>query len=128
MDRAVGGHCPYAGVSMLLKHKPKLKALKSLLKSRLLVGVSSSSQVSSPGWGQAGLGAERGTHQAQKTKARQLPRWLISKEPACQCRRADSNALGQEDPLEEEMTCSPVFLPGEFPVQRSLAGCSPCGH
>ena len=55
-----------------MKHKPKLKALKSLLKSRLLVGVSSSSQVSSPGWGQAGLGAERGTHQAQKTKARQL--------------------------------------------------------
>ena len=34
-------------------------------------------------------------------------------------------SLGQEDPLEEEMTLTPVFLPGEFCGQRSLAGCSP---
>ena len=31
-------------------------------------------------------------------------------------------ALGQEDPLEEEMALTPVFLPGKFHGQRSLAG------
>ena len=30
-------------------------------------------------------------------------------------------ALGQEDPLEKGMTTNPVFLPGEFHGQRSLA-------
>ena len=33
-------------------------------------------------------------------------------------------SLGQQDPLEKEMTTIPVFLPGEFPGQRSLAGYS----
>ena len=38
-------------------------------------------------------------------------------------------SLGQEDPLEEGMaTPIPVFLPGEFHGQRSLAGYSPWGH
>ena len=32
---------------------------------------------------------------------------------------------GQEDPLEKQPT--PVFLPGEFHGQRSLAGYSPWG-
>ena len=36
--------------------------------------------------------------------------------------------LGQEDPLEEEMAPTPVFLPGESQGQRSLAGYSPWGH
>ena len=36
-------------------------------------------------------------------------------------------SLGQQDPLEKEMTTTPVFLPGEFPGQRSLAGYSPWG-
>ena len=35
-------------------------------------------------------------------------------------------SLGQEDPLEEEMAPTPVFLPGEFHGQRSLVG--PWGH
>ena len=35
-------------------------------------------------------------------------------------------SLGQQDPLEKEIT-TPVFLPGEFPGQRSLAGYSPWG-
>ena len=30
--------------------------------------------------------------------------------------------LGQEDPLEKGMAPTPVFLPGEFHGQRSLAG------
>ena len=33
--------------------------------------------------------------------------------------------LGWEDPLEKEMQSTPVFLPGEFHGQRSLAGYSP---
>ena len=37
-------------------------------------------------------------------------------------------SLGQEDPLEEEMATTPVFLPGKSHGQRSLAGYSPWGH
>ena len=37
-------------------------------------------------------------------------------------------SLGQKDPLEKEMAPAPVFLPGEFHRQRSLAGYSPWGH
>ena len=33
-----------------------------------------------------------------------------------------------EDPLEKEILPTPVFLPGEFYEQRSLAGYSPWGH
>ena len=35
-------------------------------------------------------------------------------------------SLGREDPLEKGKT--PVFLPGEFPGQKSLVGYSPWGH
>ena len=34
-------------------------------------------------------------------------------------------SLGWEDPPEEGMATSPVFLPGEFHGQRSLAGHCP---
>ena len=37
-------------------------------------------------------------------------------------------SLGQEDSLEEEMATTPVFLPGKFCGQRSLADYSPWGH
>ena len=37
-------------------------------------------------------------------------------------------ALGREDPLEEEMQPTPVFLPGESRGQRSLVGCSMGSH
>ena len=37
-------------------------------------------------------------------------------------------SLGQEDPLEEEMQPTPVFLPREFHGQRSLVGYSPWGR
>ena len=36
-------------------------------------------------------------------------------------------SLGQEDPLEEEMQPTPVFLPGKFHRPRSLVGYSPWG-
>ena len=35
-------------------------------------------------------------------------------------------SLGREDLLAKEMA-APVFLPGKFHGQRSLAGCGPCG-
>ena len=35
------------------------------------------------------------------------------------------SSLGQADTLEEEMATAPVFLPGKFCGQRSLAGYSP---
>ena len=37
-------------------------------------------------------------------------------------------SLGQEDPLEEGMPTSPVFLSGKSHGQKSLAGYSLCGH
>ena len=36
-------------------------------------------------------------------------------------------SLGREDPLEEGTRPTPVFLPGEAPGQRSLAGYGPQG-
>ena len=37
-------------------------------------------------------------------------------------------SLGWEDPLEEEMATTPVFLPGKSHRQKSLAGYSPWDH
>ena len=37
-------------------------------------------------------------------------------------------SLGWENPLQEEMAITPLFLPGKSHRQRSLAGCSPWGH
>ena len=37
-------------------------------------------------------------------------------------------SLGQEDPLKRERLPTPVFSPGEFHGQRSLAGYSPWGR
>ena len=34
-------------------------------------------------------------------------------------------SLGWEDPLEEEMATTPVFLPGKSSGQRNLAGYTP---
>ena len=50
---------------------------------------------------------------------------MVKNLPAIQETRIRS--LGQEDPLEKERPPSPVFLPGEFHGQRSLAGYSPWG-
>ena len=37
-------------------------------------------------------------------------------------------SLSQDDPLEEGMAITPVFLPGESQGQRSLVGYSPWGR
>ena len=56
-----------------------------------------------------------------------LPRWLSSKESACNAAAAEMRvrALGQEDPLEEGMATHSAFLPGKSHGQRNLAGYSP---
>ena len=52
---------------------------------------------------------------------------MVKNLPAVQDTRVQS--LGREDPLEKDMAKpTPVFLPGEFYGQRSLAGYSPRGH
>ena len=42
--------------------------------------------------------------------------------------RKAGSILGQEDPLEEGMATSAVFLPEADHGQRSLEACSPRGH
>ena len=44
------------------------------------------------------------------------------------CSQETSQFLGWEDPLEERLATTPVFLPGESHVPRSLAGYSPQGR
>ena len=52
------------------------------------------------------------------------------REPACHCRKRERHGfgLGWEDPCRRKWQPTPVFLPGEFHGQRSLAGCSPWDH
>ena len=51
---------------------------------------------------------------------------MVRNPPAMQETQVQS--LGQENPLEKGMAHTPVFLPGEFHGQRSLAGYSPWGR
>ena len=48
---------------------------------------------------------------------------MVKNPPAMQEMQVQS--LGWDDPLEEEMAATPVFLPGESRGQRSLVGYSP---
>ena len=60
-----------------------------------------------------------------------LPRWCSGKEFACQYRRHKRRRFGHwvgKIPWSRKWQPTPVFLPGEFHGQRSLAGCSPWGH
>ena len=43
-------------------------------------------------------------------------------------REMQTPSLGWEDPLEQEMATTPVFLPGKFHGQWSLAGYSSRDH
>ena len=56
-----------------------------------------------------------------------FPGGVGNKGPACQCglKIKVVRSVGQEDPLEEEMATTPIFLPGESHGQRSLMGYSP---
>ena len=51
---------------------------------------------------------------------------MVKNLPAMEETRVQS--LGQEDPLEKGMVPTPVFLPGKFHGQRSMAGYSSWGH
>ena len=53
-----------------------------------------------------------------------LPRWLSGKESACQCRRREFNPWVRKIPWRRKWQPTPVFLPGKFYGQRSLAGFS----
>ena len=59
-----------------------------------------------------------------------LPKWLSGKEPACQhrrCRRCRFNPWVGKIPWSRKWHPIPVFLPGKFHGQRSLAEYSPWG-
>ena len=52
--------------------------------------------------------------------------WLVKNPPVMQ--ETQVPCLDQEDPWRRECLPTPVFLPGEFHRQRSLAGYSSWGH
>ena len=54
-----------------------------------------------------------------------IPTWLSGKEPAGQCRRPGFDPFIGKITWRTEWLPTPVFLPGEFHGQTSLAGCSP---
>ena len=62
----------------------------------------------------------------QKTGTRKFGAQMVKKPPAMQETQVQS--LDQEDPMEREWLPTPVFLPGEFHGQGSLAGYSPWGR
>ena len=57
----------------------------------------------------------------------ELPWWLSSKESSCQCRRYRFDPWVGKIPWKRKWQPTPVFLPGEFHEQRSLADYSPWG-
>ena len=59
-----------------------------------------------------------------------VPRWCTGKESACQCwrhKRCRFNPWVWKTSWGRKWESTPVFLPGESPGQRSLAGCRPWG-
>ena len=57
-----------------------------------------------------------------------LPWWLRGKSICPQCGRPGFNPWVGKIPWRRKWQPTPVFLPGEFHGQRSLAGYSPPGH
>ena len=60
-----------------------------------------------------------------------IPRWCSGKESACQCRRCMKCGFDPwvwKIPWKRIWYLPPVFLPGKFHEQRSLAGYSSWGH
>ena len=57
-----------------------------------------------------------------------LPWWLRQLRSSPEMWETWVRSLGWEDPLEEEMATTPVFLLGKSHGWRSLAGCSPQGR
>ena len=64
-------------------------------------------------------------------KIANFPRCLSGKESACHCRRHKRcrfDPYVRNIPWSKKWQAIPVFLPGKFHGQRSLAGSSPKGH
>ena len=60
-----------------------------------------------------------------------LPRWHSGKESACQCRRHKRwgfDPWGRKIPWRRKWQPTPIFLPGKFHGQRSMASYSPWGR
>ena len=57
-----------------------------------------------------------------------LPRWLSSKESACQCRTCRFYPWVRKIPSRRKWQPTPLFLPGKSHGQRSLVGYSPWGR
>ena len=57
-----------------------------------------------------------------------LPWWLSGKESACQFRRCEFDLSVGRIPWRRKWQSIPVFFPGKFHVQRSLAGYSSWGQ
>ena len=56
-----------------------------------------------------------------------LPRWLGSKESACQCRRPGFDPWGQEDALEKEMAAHSSILAWRIPWTEEPGGLQSMG-
>ena len=72
-------------------------------------------------WGAESLSISMGNHMG-------FPTWLSGKESTCQCmrhRRLVFNLWVGNIPWRRKWQPTPVFLPGKFHGQRSLAGYSP---
>ena len=57
-----------------------------------------------------------------------LPWWLVVKNPHANTGNMGSIPGSGKIPWRRKWQSTPVFLPGKFYVQRSLAGDSPGGH
>ena len=60
-----------------------------------------------------------------------IPRWQSGKESTCQCRRHKRYGFNPrigKIPWRRKWQPTPMFLPGKFHGQKSLAGYSPWGH
>ena len=65
----------------------------------------------------------------EKKKERYIILQIKKKKEESACSSGDAGPIpGREDPLEEGVATTPVFLPGEPHGQRGLVGHSPWGH
>ena len=64
----------------------------------------------------------------QLDKCHGLPRWLSSKEFACQSRRCRFGPWVGKIPWKWKWQSTPAFLPGKSRGERSLVSYSPWGH
>ena len=77
------------------------------------------------------LPSSAGSKEAATMSPLGFPGGDSGKDPTCQCRRHERLRFDlwvRKIPWRRIKQPTLVFLPGESPGQRSLVGCSPCGH